>query len=156
MLCNFEHDTLRCTRCGFLARKLPTYRKCRTIEEMARERLDAWAHGRIKIPPARLGSWIAAGLTTIGITEERVKKIIGDCGCAKRKNKLDALGEGVTTAIQSTANRALDAILPHPITEDDVAALAQSIAASPLTNQGLKDKAAGRPTPPPAPPPPVN
>ena len=99
---------------------------------------------------------IAAGLTTIGITEERVKKLVGDCGCAKRKNKLDALGEGVTTAIQSTANRALDAILPHPITEDEVAALAQSSAASPLTNQGLKDKAAGRPTPPPAPPPPVN
>jgi hypothetical protein len=144
MLCAFDSDTLRCPRCGFIVKKLPHYRHCQTIEEQARTHLDAWAHGRIKIPPARLGSWIAAGLTTIGITEERVKKIIGDCGCAKRKNKLDAFGEGVTTAIQSTANRALDAILPHPITEDDVAALAQSIAASPLTNQGLKDRAAGK------------
>jgi hypothetical protein len=144
MLCDFTPDTLRCPRCGFLAKSLPHYRNCQTIEELARTHINAWSHGRIRIPPARLGSWIAAGLTAVGITPERVKKIVGDCGCARRKNKLDALGEGVTTAIQSTANRALDAILPHPITEDDVAALAQSIAASPLTNQGLKDKAAGK------------
>jgi hypothetical protein len=144
MLCQFDHDTLRCPRCGFLAKKLPHYRNCQTIEEMARSHLDAWAHGRIRIPPLRLGSMIAAGLTFVGVTEERVKKLVGDCGCAKRKNKLDAVGEGVTNAIQSTANRALDAMLPHPISEDDVAALAQSIAASPLTNQGLKDRAAGR------------
>lgn len=145
MLCQFDEDTLRCYRCGFSAKSLPLYRHCQTIEEMARAHLDAWAHGRIKIPPLRLGSMIAAGLTTIGVTEERVKKIIGkDCGCAARKSKLDAVGEGVTTAIQGAANRALDAVLPHSVTESDVAALAQSIAASPLTNQGLKDKAAGR------------
>jgi hypothetical protein len=144
MLCQFDDATLRCSRCGFLAKSLPHFRRCETIEETARRELEAWAHARIRIPAWRFGSMIAAGLTAVGITEERVKKIVGDCGCARRKNKLDALGEGVTTAIQSTANRALDAILPHPITEDDVAALAQSIAASPLTNQGLKDKAAGK------------
>lgn len=145
MLCNFDDGTLRCPRCGYAASKLPLYRHCQTIEEIARAHLYAWAHGRIKIPPLRLGSMIAAGLTTIGVTEERVKKIIGkDCGCSARKNKLDAVGEGVTAAIQGVANRALDAVLPHPVTESDVAALAQSIAASPLTNQGLKDRAAGR------------
>jgi hypothetical protein len=144
MLCNFEENALRCPRCGFIASALPHYRHCQTIEEQARAHLEGWARARIKVPPARLGSWIAAGLTAVGITEERVKKLVGDCGCAKRKNRLDALGEGVTTAVQSTANRALNAILPHPITEEDVAAVAQSIAASPLTNQGLKDKAAGR------------
>lgn len=144
MLCDFD-ETMRCSRCGYRADKLPHYRHCQTIEEMTRSHLDAWAHGRIKIPPLRLGSMIAAGLTTIGVTEERVKKIVGkDCGCAARKSKLDAVGEGVTTAIQSVANRALDAVLPHPVTESDVAALAQSIAASPLTNQGLRDRAAGR------------
>ena len=144
MLCNFEDETLRCRRCGYSATKLPLYRHCQTIEEMARSHLDAWAHGRIRIPPLRLGSMIAAGLTTIGVTEERVKKIVGkDCGCAARKNKLDAVGEGMTTAIQGVANRALDAVLPHPVTESDVAALAQSIALSPLTNQGLKDRAIG-------------
>jgi|688.fasta_scaffold01253_54 hypothetical protein len=144
MLCHFDNETLRCTRCGFIAKSLPHYRNCQTIEEMARAHLDAWAHGRIKIPPARLGSWIASGLSTIGVTEERVKKLIGDCGCAARKNKLDAIGEGITTAIQTATNRALDAVLPHPVTEADVAALAQSIANSPILNQGLRDKAAGR------------
>jgi len=145
MLCNFEDGTLRCRRCGYTASKLPLYRHCQTIEEIARAHLDALARGRIRIPPLRLGSMIAAGLTTIGVTEERVKKIVGkDCGCAARKNKLDAVGEGVTTAIQSVANRAIDAVLPHPVTEADVAALAQSIASSPLTNHGLKERAAGR------------
>lgn len=145
MLCQFNEDTLRCPRCGFLAKTLPHYRHCQTIEEMARSHLIAWSHSRIKIPPLRLGSLIAAGLMYVGVTEERVKKFIGkDCGCAARKSKLDAVGEGVTNAIQATANRAIDAIVPHPIGEDDVAALAQSIAASPLTNQGLKDKALGK------------
>lgn len=143
MLCEFDDTTLRCSRCGFAAKTLPHYRHCQTIEEMARAHLNAWSHGRIKIPPLRLGSMIAAGLTTIGVTEDRVKKIVGkDCGCAARKNKLDAVGEGMTTAIQSAANRALDAVLPHPVTEADVAALAQAIASSPLTNHGLKRKAA--------------
>lgn len=143
MLCNFDPDTIRCRRCGFLAKSLPHYRNCQTIEEMARANLDAWSHGRIKIPPARLGSWIAAGLTAVGVTEERVKRVVGDCGCSRRKNKLDALGEVASKAVQAAANKALDAMLPHPVTEDDVASLAQSIASSPLTNQGLRDKAAG-------------
>jgi hypothetical protein len=144
MLCDFDTDTLRCPRCGFIATKLPHYRQCQTIEEQARAHLEAWSHARIKIPPLRLGSMIAAGLNMVGVTEERVKKLVGDCGCSQRKNKLDQVGEGVTQAISATANRALDAIIPHPVTEDDVAAVAQAIADSPLTNQGLKDKAAGR------------
>jgi hypothetical protein len=143
MLCDFDADSLRCRRCGFLATKLPHYRHCQTIEEMARSHLDAWAHGRIRVPPVRLGSMIAAGLNLVGVTEERVKKIVGDCGCAKRKNTLDAAGEGFSNAVSRVANKALDAIVPHPITEDDVAALSQSIATNPLTNQGLKDRAAG-------------
>ncbi len=142
MLCQFAEDTRRCRRCGFIAKSLPHYRQCQTIEEIARSSLEAWAHSRIKIPPARLGSWIAAGLTKVGVTEERVKKIVGDCGCAKRKNSLDAAGERFSQAVSIVANKALDAVIPYPITEDDVAALCQSIAASPLTNQGLKDKAA--------------
>lgn len=141
MLCDFDDTTLRCSRCGFIAKSLPHYRHCQTIEEMARSHLDAYAHGRIQIPPMRLGSIIAAGLTSIGVTEERVKKLVGDCGCAARKNRLDAVGESVTTAIQSTANRLLDAVLPHPVSEGDVAALAQAIASSPLVNPGLKDRA---------------
>lgn len=145
MLCQLDETTLRCPRCGFLAKSLPHYRNCQTIEEMARHYVSAMARSRIKIPPLRLGSAIAAGLTMVGVTEDRVKKIVGgDCGCAARKSKLDAVGEGVSKTIERAANAALEAVLPYGVTEDDVAAVAQSIAASPLTNQGLKDKAAGR------------
>lgn len=144
MLCQFSEEMFRCERCGFIAKSVPHYRHCQTIEEMARAHLDAYAHGRIKIPPLRLGSMIAAGLTGIGVTEERVKKLVGDCGCSARKNRLDAVGEGVTTALQGAANRLLDAVLPHPVSESDVAALAQAISSSPLINQGLKDKATMR------------
>lgn len=144
MLCQFREPDLRCPRCGYVAKTTPYYRNCQTIDEMARATLDAWSHGRIKVPPLRLGSMVAAGLAAVGVTEERVKRIVGDCGCTARKNKLDAAGEGLSNAIAATANRALDTMLPHPVTEDDVAALANSIANSPLTNQGLKDRAAGR------------
>lgn len=144
MLCQFDDKTLRCPRCGFLAKSMPHYRQCQTIDEMARSQLEVWSHSRIRVPPVRLGSMIAAGLNLVGVTEERVKKIVGDCGCSKRKNTLDAAGERFSQAVSSVANKALDAVVPHPISEDDVAALCQSIAASPLTNQGLKDRAAGR------------
>jgi hypothetical protein len=144
MLCDFDADSLRCLRCGFLSEKLPQYRQCQTIEEMARSHLDAWAHGRIRVPPVRLGSIIAAGLNLVGVTEERVKKMVGDCGCSRRKNTLDAAGESLSNAVSRVANKALDAIVPHPVTEDEVAALAQSIAENPLTNRGLKERAAGR------------
>ena len=40
-----------------------------------------------------LGGMIKAGLSAIGITEERVSKAIGKpCGCGKRAEKLDKLG----------------------------------------------------------------
>ena len=143
MLCQFSDD-LRCERCGFLAKKLPHYRQCQTIEEMARAHLEAWAARRIRIPPLRLGSAIAAGLTMVGVTEERVKKLVGgDCGCKARQNKLDAVGEGVSQAVEKGLNGALSAVLPFPVTDADVAAVAQAIAESQLTNQGLKDRAGG-------------
>ena len=43
--------------------------------------------------PLGLGGMIKAGLSAIGITEERVSKAIGrPCGCGKRAEKLDELG----------------------------------------------------------------
>jgi hypothetical protein len=43
--------------------------------------------------PLGLGGMIKAGLSAIGITEERVSKAIGKpCGCGKRAAKLDKLG----------------------------------------------------------------
>ena len=47
-------------------------------------------------PPAGpgLGDMVAAGLAAVGITPERVSKVLGvkDCGCGKRKQALNELG----------------------------------------------------------------
>ena len=44
-------------------------------------------------PPPGLGDMVAAGLSAIGITKERISKALGgDCGCAKRQAKLNNLG----------------------------------------------------------------
>jgi len=40
-----------------------------------------------------LGDMVKAGLSAIGITEERVSKVLGKpCGCSKRAAKLNELG----------------------------------------------------------------
>ncbi len=46
-------------------------------------------------PHARpgLGDMVAAGLTAVGITKERVSAVVGgDCGCAKRQEALNEVG----------------------------------------------------------------
>jgi hypothetical protein len=46
-------------------------------------------------PHARpgLGDMVAAGLSSVGITKQRVSAIVGgDCGCQKRQEALNALG----------------------------------------------------------------
>lgn len=43
-----------------------------------------------------LGDMVAAGLSAIGITKERVSALAGgDCGCAKRQQQLNELGRRV-------------------------------------------------------------
>jgi hypothetical protein len=43
-----------------------------------------------------LGDMVAAGLSAVGITEERVSKLVGgDCGCSKRKQLLNQLGRKI-------------------------------------------------------------
>ena len=43
-----------------------------------------------------LGDMVKAGLSAIGITEERVSKAIGrPCGCSKRAEALNALGRKI-------------------------------------------------------------
>ena len=47
-------------------------------------------------PKPGLGDMVAAGLSAIGITKERVSAVVGgDCGCAKRQEALNALGRRV-------------------------------------------------------------
>jgi hypothetical protein len=50
------------------------------------------------LPPPRpgLGDMVAAWLSAIGITKERVSAVVGgDCGCPKRQEALNALGRRV-------------------------------------------------------------
>jgi hypothetical protein len=47
-------------------------------------------------PRLGLGDIVAAGLSAIGITKERVSAVVGgDCGCAKRQEALNDLGRRV-------------------------------------------------------------
>lgn len=43
--------------------------------------------------PAGLGDMVAAGLSAVGITKERVSALVGgDCGCKKRQQAMNAWG----------------------------------------------------------------
>ena len=59
--------------------------------EQAREKLREVMRSQRKKPG--LGDIVKAGLSAIGITEQRVSKAIGKpCGCGKRAEKLNELG----------------------------------------------------------------
>lgn len=75
---------------------------------MSRQCLPAAVFERLRHPPAAvregdtycweaprpgLGDRIAAGLSAIGITEERVSRLVGrPCGCGRRKKVLNEWG----------------------------------------------------------------
>lgn len=47
-------------------------------------------------PRPGLGDMVAAGLSAIGITKERVSAVVGgDCGCGKRQEQLNELGRKI-------------------------------------------------------------
>lgn len=75
--CDFNNDEIKCPRCGFVG-------PCRD----ARKTCES--------PKLGLGDMVAAGLSAIGITPERVSKAVGgDCGCTKRQEALNELGRRI-------------------------------------------------------------
>ena len=80
--CDFTYDADCgvCSRCGFrLCNARPPIRRRCGMQ-----------------PRPGLGDMVKAGLSAIGITEERVSKAIGrPCGCSKRAGKLNELGRKV-------------------------------------------------------------
>lgn len=141
-MCSFSADTLRCQRCGYQAKKLPTFRVCRTIPEIAQRIVQERSAKRIRIPPVPLGRYAKKALSSIGVTPERVSKAMGrDCGCNAKASAMDSFGAAVSQVVENAANAALGAVLPNPYTDDDVAAVATALAKSPYTNAGLKDAA---------------
>lgn len=141
--CKFDDDTLRCARCGYQAKKMPTFRVCKTVVEMAREAVESKTTRRIRVPPIRLGEMATQVLSSVGITKERVSKVLGrDCGCGQRAASLDYLGAAVSKAVENAANYAINAAIPSTGVEEDVAAMANAIAESQWVNEGLREAAA--------------
>ena len=129
-LCQFDPETLKCPRCGYQAKSLPTYRACKTVEEMTDRFITEATTRRIKVPPIPIGDAVGKGLAAVGITEDRYKKVTGkkECGCSRRKKFLNRVGAGVSAAVERVANAAINAVLPVKATDEEYAAVAQAIA----------------------------
>ena len=74
-----EPGMQRCTVCGALARHHNThiYSECRGPQPMG------------------LGDMVAAGLSAVGITKERVSAVVGDCNCEQRQEALNEFGRAI-------------------------------------------------------------
>ena len=82
--CRFVVDAncAQCQDCGFSICnvKMPVHRICHAAPP----------------PKPGLGDMVAAGLSAIGITKERVSAVVGgDCGCGQRQEKLNELGRKI-------------------------------------------------------------
>lgn len=84
-LCDFDNPSLTCPRCGFRAKRIPTYRHCQPVPD------PVWR-------PIMVGDLVERWLTSIGITKERVERWTrtagkpGGCGCAQRQKWLNDYG----------------------------------------------------------------
>ena len=78
MNCDIDPLSLRCRVCSARVSAPHVRRNCGTR------------------PTSGLGDMVKAGLSAIGITEERVSKAIGrPCGCSQRAEALNALGRKI-------------------------------------------------------------
>jgi hypothetical protein len=75
-----EPGLQRCTVCGRLARHATTH-----------------VHAECRGPqPMGLGDMVKAGLSAVGITQERVAAVLGDCGgCEQRQEALNEFGRAI-------------------------------------------------------------
>lgn len=96
MNCDFNNPAKTCPACGYVAKRLPTYRECRPVPE------KVWQ-------PIAVGDLVERSLTALGVTKERVEKWTrtegkpGGCGCAARQKWLNDVGN----AVQVQARNAL-------------------------------------------------
>lgn len=143
-MCIFDESTLRCPTCGYQAARLPTFRRCRTLRQLAEARLVDSTTRRIRVPPLKLGTAVSTALKAVGITPELVKRVTRrkDCGCKGRQVWLDSVGAAASAAAERALNAAANAVAPHPFSDDEVNAVANSLAASAGTNRGLVEHAA--------------
>jgi len=85
MFCDFDNATRTCPKCGYYAKRLPTFRECRPVPE------KVWR-------PIAVGDAVERFLTSVGITKDRVERLTrtagtpGGCGCEGRKKWLNEVG----------------------------------------------------------------
>lgn len=78
MRCEINPKTMRCVRCKSLFSSVDTFANCQSDSRPG------------------LGDIVAAGLSAIGITKERVSRVVGgDCGCAQRQEALNDIARKI-------------------------------------------------------------
>jgi hypothetical protein len=83
---------MRCVERGYT---LDEVRPCIVSEDGDTITVDE-THAAYPRAKPGLGDMVAAGLSVVGITKERVSKAVGgDCGCSKRQEKLNELGRKI-------------------------------------------------------------
>jgi hypothetical protein len=117
MLCDFvfdaDGDRLRatCARCGRVVRvkSRRVFAACRAAEvPLTAEQLAAVVKSGAEPDgwrPWPIGDAVQRGLAAVGITEERIQRMIGgrDCGCGARAAALNAYGERLQRRIRGAA-----------------------------------------------------
>jgi hypothetical protein len=87
--CRLHHLEARCRQRGYT---LDEVRACIVSQDGDQITVDETHPAYPRAKPG-LGDMVAAGLSAIGITKERVSAAIGKpCGCAKRQAALNKLG----------------------------------------------------------------
>ncbi|NBX74061.1 MAG: hypothetical protein EBQ89_07155 [Alphaproteobacteria bacterium] len=88
--CHLRHLEARCRERGYT---LDQVRPCIVAEDGGRITVDETHPAYPRAKPG-LGDMVAAGLSAVGITKERVSAALGvkDCGCTKRQEALNAIG----------------------------------------------------------------
>ncbi len=88
--CRLSHLEARCRQRGYT---LDQVRPCIVSQDGDAITVDETHPAYPRAKPG-LGDMVAAGLSAVGITKERVSAALGvkDCGCAKRQAALNNLG----------------------------------------------------------------
>ena len=90
--CHWRHLEARCRERGYT---LDEVRPCIVAEDGDAITVDETHPAYPRARPG-LGDMVAAGLSAIGVTKERVSAAVGgDCGCAKRQQQLNELGRRI-------------------------------------------------------------
>ena len=106
MTCSNDDLIRRCHQRGY---SLDQVRPCIVAEHEDGTITVDETHPAYPHPRKGWGDHVADGLAAVGITKERVSKLVGrDCGCAKRQAALNAIGQKVTDFLRGTDGEKLD------------------------------------------------